>query len=211
MDKWATKLLAADLGISTATGRVVTPAEAAGLRYERPVVVKPAGAGSSHGVSLVRSAAHLATALDAAFDLDDRVLVEELVAGREVDVAVLERADGSLLVGTPLEVLLADGELFDTGRKYGGGARFRVPAAVTGAEHAALAAASLALFGALGCAGVVRCDFFVTADGLLLNEVNTAPGMTDRSQVPLMFTGKGLSYSELLDQLVRGALRHGRR
>ncbi|GAB3195129.1 D-alanine--D-alanine ligase family protein [Nocardioides hungaricus] len=205
MDKWVTKLVARAVGIATAPGQLVTAATAAHLRWTHPVVVKPVAAGSSLGVSLVTSPEALRPALDAALALDDRVLVEDVVAGREIDVAVLRRADGALVAAPALEIV-ADG-LFDYDAKYGGHADFRVPAALDEVDAKALEDAALAAYDALGCGGVARVDFFLTADGPVLNEVNTVPGMTEHSQVPRMFAAAGLSYPDLLDELVRGAGR----
>lgn len=208
MDKWATKLVAAELGIRTARGVVVTATSAASTTASLtlPLVVKPVAGGSSHGVSRVGRRDELPGALRTALALDQRALVEELVAGREVDIAVLELADGRRLVGPPLEIVVEAGALFDTGRKYDGSADFRVPADVSTAQCARLATAALALFEALGCAGVARFDFFVDAEDLVLNEVNTMPGLTEASQVPKMFAAVGLPYGHLLDELVRAGL-----
>ncbi|WP_121255174.1 D-alanine--D-alanine ligase family protein [Nocardioides ferulae] len=205
MDKWATKLVAHSLGLATAPGHLVTAATLAGERFDHPVVVKPVAAGSSLGVSLVTRAEELAPALEAALAIDTRALVEDVVAGREVDVAVLRRADGSLVVSPALEIV-ADG-LFDHAAKYGGHADFRVPAALTDVERKELEDAAVATYRALGCSGVARVDFFVTDRGPVLGEVNTVPGMTEHSQVPRMFAAAGLPYADLLDELVRGATR----
>lgn len=208
MDKWATKLVAGSLGIATAPGHLVTRATAATLVWSRPVVVKPVAAGSSHGVSLVHQPEDLGSALAAALALDDRALVEDLVVGREIDLAVLARPDGSRLVGPALEIVV-DG-VFDFDTKYGGSADFRLPADLDDVAHKELADAALAMFDALGCSGVARVDFFLTDAGPVLNEVNTMPGMTEQSQVPRMFAAAGLPYPALLDELIRGALA-GRR
>jgi D-alanine-D-alanine ligase len=205
MDKAATKLIAESLGIATAPGRQVTAATADLCPWTGPVVVKPVAAGSSLGVSLVTEPEGLAGALRSALAIDSRVLVEQVVTGREVDVAVLRRAHGSLMVPPALEIV-AEG-VFDYDAKYGGHADFRIPATLDEQERKALEDAAVATYDALGCAGVARVDFFVTADGPVLNEVNTAPGMTEHSQVPRMFAAAGLSYPELLDDLVRGAHR----
>ncbi|MCD4534106.1 D-alanine--D-alanine ligase [Nocardioides sp. cx-169] len=204
MDKWATKLVAEAVGIRTAPAVLLTAATAPTYLWTHPVVVKPVAAGSSHGVSLVERPEQLAEALDAALALDDRVLVEDLLVGREVDIAVIARPDGSRLPSPPLEVVV-DG-LFDHDAKYGGGADFRVPAALTEAEGKAVEDAALAVFDALGCRGVARVDFFVTDTGVVLNEVNTMPGFTAHSQVPRMYAAAGLPYPALLDLLVRDAL-----
>ncbi len=202
MDKWATKLVAGAVGVGSARGRLVTPRDR--VRWEGPVVVKPVAAGSSHGVTLVHTADELPAALASAFALDERVLVEELVSGREIDVAVLALPDGGRLVGPPLEIVVE--ELFDTTSKYDGSADFRLPAPLGDVELKELETAALAVYDALGCAGVARVDFFLTEAGWVLNEVNTMPGLTEQSQVPKMFAAAGLPYPALLDLMVRGAL-----
>lgn len=204
MDKWVTKAVARSVGVRTAPGRLVDRRAAGGIAWDGPVVVKPVAAGSSLGVTLVREPGGLAAALEQAFALGPRVLVEDVVVGREVCVAVLERPDGSRLV-PPVEEVLCDG-VFDHSTKYGGDARVRIPAALTAAEQEELERAALVVFDALGCRGLARVDFFVTADGPVLNEVNTVPGMTPGSAVPLMFAAGGTAYGDLLDLLVRDAL-----
>jgi len=205
MDKWATKLVAGSVGIATTPGRLVPAGAAEGRPWSGPVVVKPVAAGSSLGVSLVTGPEQLPAALDAAWELDTRALVEQAVVGREIDVAVLRRADGSVFVPPALEIL---GEgVFDYDAKYGGHADLRVPAALGETDAKALEDAAVATYAALGCAGVARVDFFLTDDGPVLNEVNTVPGMTEHSQVPRMFAAAGWSYADLLDELVRGACR----
>ena len=117
-------------------------------------MVKPVAAGSSRGVSLVREAAALGPALDAALALGPRALVEDVVVGREIDVAVLRRADGSLLD------LAAAGDrrdgLFDYDAKYGGAADFRLPADLDDRDTKALRTPRVAMYDALGCSGVAR-------------------------------------------------------
>lgn len=210
MDKWATKVVADAIGVRTAPGRLVRAAEAAHVASETTVVVKPVAAGSSYGVSLARDAAQLDEALRTAAVFDDRILVEEVVEGREIDVAVLREADGSCWAAPPLEVHTAGlfGGLFDTAAKYDGSARFTVPADLGATDRAELTRAALAVFDALGCAGVARVDFFLTADGPLLNEVNTMPGMTAHSQVPRMFAAAGVSYADLVGRLVAAGAAH---
>jgi D-alanine-D-alanine ligase len=208
MDKWATKLVAAAVGVRTVPGVLLDRCEAAAYSFTGPVVVKPVAAGSSHGVTLARTRDELAPALDAAFALDSRVLVEDHVVGREIDLAVLGHGLGhgrERLVAPPLEIFV-DG-IFDTGAKYGAAPDFLVPARLTRGEQRALERDALRMYDALGCDGVARVDFFLTPEGPLLNEVNTAPGFTEHSQVPRMFAAAGVSYPELVDRLVRDALR----
>ena len=212
MDKRVTKLLANAAGIPTASAVLLDRSTAHAYRFREPVVVKPVSAGSSVGVSLVSSANELPAAIDAALAVDDHVLVEERMLGREIDVAVLRRADGSTLVSPPLEIEVAPDRVFDHDAKYGGGAVFRVPASLLDEERWELERAAVRMYDALDCSGVARIDFFLTADGPVLNEVNTTPGFTAQSQVPRMFAAAGISYPELLDLLVAGSLatRQGR-
>ncbi len=200
MDKWATKAVAETLGIRTAKGSMLT---APGADFPGPCVVKPVRAGSSHGVSLVRTEREWAAALRQAFVVDSRVLIEEVLVGREIDIAVLRRTDGRLLLGPPLEIR-AEG-LFDTGTKYDGSAQFVLPAPLGEPDLNQLLEHARALFEALDCAGVARVDFFLTTDGWVLNEINTMPGMTEQSQVPKMFAAAGLDYPSLLAEMVAGA------
>ncbi|MEJ7833327.1 MAG: D-alanine--D-alanine ligase [Nocardioides sp.] len=204
MDKWVTKLVAGAVGIATTPGVLLSVATAAHHVWTHPVVVKPVAGGSSLGVTLAGAAEALGPSLAAALAVDDRVLVEDVVVAREVDVAVLGRPDGSRLVAPALEIVM-DG-IFDHQTKYAGGADFRVPAALTEAEVKALEDAAVAMYDALGCRGVARVDFFLTDAGPVLNEVNTMPGFTEHSQVPRMFAAAGLPYPGLLDLLVQGAL-----
>ena len=205
MDKWTTKLVAEAVGVRTAPGLLVTRTRSIPTDVTLPVVVKPVAAGSSHGVTRVDRPDRLPDAIGAALALDDRALVESYISGREIDIAVLACADGRRIVSAPLEIVVADG-LFDTARKYDGTADFRVPARLTPDEQTLLEQAALAIFDALGCAGAARIDFFLTDAGLVLNEVNTMPGMTAQSQVPRMFAARGLTYPQLLDELVRAAM-----
>jgi D-alanine-D-alanine ligase len=204
MDKWVTKLVAEAIGIATAPGRLLTSATDPAYSFSHAVVVKPVAAGSSQGVSLVGAADALPSALARAFDYDDRVLIEDVVEGREIDIAVLGRPDGTRLIAPALEIV-ADG-IFDFATKYGGSADFRVPARLTDIQRESLEQAAIGMYDALGCAGVVRIDFFWSGDRPVLNEVNTTPGFTEASQVPKMFAAAGLTYGELLDLLIRDAI-----
>lgn len=205
MDKAATKLLAAAAGVATARGIVVRSAESL-PHVDPPVVVKPTRAGSSHGVTVVREAAHLTAAVRAALALDDSVLIEEFVTGREIDIAVIEHADGALHCAPALEIGVPEGGIFDAAGKYDGEPDFRVPAELDETTRASLEEAATAMFRALDCRGLARVDFFVTPDGIVLNEVNTFPGFTSHSQVPRMFAAEGIGYPELLDALLDTAL-----
>ncbi|AYF97268.1 D-alanine--D-alanine ligase family protein [Protaetiibacter intestinalis] len=207
MSKHATKAVAAAVGVASADGILVHDARdprLAGLKP--PLVVKPDRAGSSHGVTVVREAGGLAAAVQTALAFDTAVLVERFVRGREIDVAVIEHADGSLRCLPPLEIVVPEGGIFDAEAKYAREPDFRVPAPVPPALLAELEGAALAVFRAVGARGLARVDFFATDAGLLLNELNTFPGFTPRSQVPRMAAAAGIGYPELVEQLVETAL-----
>ncbi|MBT2495575.1 D-alanine--D-alanine ligase [Microbacterium sp. ISL-59] len=203
MDKWTTKLVADAVGLGTARGRLVAADDIGDVEFEGEVVVKPVSAGSSHGVGLVTEEGQLLAALEEAAGFDRRILVEEVVRGREIDVAVLREKGGIRWAAPPLEIHATG--LFDTATKYDGSARFTVPAQLDAAEAAALKRAAIAVFDALGCDGVARMDFFLTERGPVLNEVNTMPGLTAASQVPRMFAAAGVTYVDLVSRLVRAA------
>lgn len=209
MDKRVMKLLAQDLGIAVARGRAVrSEADAQDLQgLDLPVVVKPVAGGSSHGVTVVHDADDFVPAVRAAFAVGDEVLVEEFVVGREIDVAVHRDASGALVVSDALEIVVAPGEVFDSGTKYDGSARFVVPAPLAPDLRDDLVRAASALYEELRCSGVARFDFFASARGLVLNEVNTSPGFSERSQVPLMFATRGTPYPDLVDLLVQAAVQ----
>jgi D-alanine-D-alanine ligase len=218
MDKEYTKKIAAAGGLAVAEGAVlrkgrhdVSPADRD--RLGLPVFVKPAREGSSIGVSRVKDWAELPEALDRARKSDDKVLVEAAVAGREVDIGVLERPNGDLEVSPPMEIL-PSGEhtFFDYQAKYADSATvFDVPAGLDPATTHAIGQDALRLFRELGCSGLLRVDFFLRPDGTrILNEVNTFPGFTGVSQYPRMWEAAGLDYGDLLDVLVDTALNNRR-
>ena len=189
MDKHWSKLVARHAGVRTAPGRLVGPRDLDALTdvptADEPQVVKPVSSGSSHGVSLVRNEGELVAAVALACTVDagaergqGRALVEPVVRGREIDVAVLREPDGTRWAAPALEIHTAG--LFDTATKYDGSARFSVPADLDAREASALERAALTVFDALGCRGVARVDFFLTAEGPVFNEINTMPGLTRR-------------------------------
>jgi len=137
------------------------------------------------------------------------VLVEPAVRGREVDVAVLEHPDGRVEAGPPLEITVEGDGFFDYTAKYGGGARFQIPAPLDPATTRLLQDRAVQAFHALGCRGLLRVDFFVPAGGgePVVNEVNTFPGFTSESQYPRIWAVAGLPFPALLDLLVATALR----
>ncbi|GAB3155638.1 D-alanine--D-alanine ligase DdlA [Micromonospora sonneratiae] len=214
MDKEITKKLLAAEGLPVSASVVLRPEvdepkEAEIRQLGLPVFVKPSRAGSSLGVSRVDRWEDLPAAIARARESDPKVLIEEAVPGREIDLAVLEYPDGCLSVGPPLEIRVAeDRTFFDYNAKYGeNGAVFDIPARLDGRINAELADLALRAFRALGCAGLARIDFFLR-DGKspVVNEINTFPGFTALSQYPQIWDTAGLGYPALLDVLIDTAL-----
>ncbi|MBB2940615.1 D-alanine-D-alanine ligase [Actinoplanes lutulentus] len=218
MDKEFTKKILAAEGIAVADGVVLRHVgdivtETDRVRLGLPVFVKPARGGSSIGVSVVRDWVELDAAVAEARRTDTKVLVEAAVPGREVDVGVLEQPGGVIEAGPTLEIGVGSQRaFFDYEAKYreGQGTTFTIPADLDAATTEALELTALRVFRALGCAGLLRVDFFLPViDGRMVptvNEVNTMPGLTAMSQFPRMWQAAGTSYPDLLDLLLRTAL-----
>jgi D-alanine-D-alanine ligase len=222
MDKEYTKKILVTAGYEVADGVVLRPGDetvepADRARLSLPVFVKPARGGSSIGVSRVDDWDDLAAALAEARSRDSKVLVEAAVHGREIDVAVLEKADGTVVTAPALEIRIAEGrEFFDYDGKYADpSTTFVIPADLNATQERLLAEAAVGVFRVLGCSGLLRADFFLTErDGHsvpVVNEVNTIPGLTSHSQYPQMWQAAGVSYGELLDELIATALASGHR
>ena len=218
MDKEFTKKLAAAEGIPVGpyavlrAGHSLTQADKE--RLGLPVFVKPSRAGSSHGISKVTDWADLDDAVAKARRIDPKVLVEAGIVGREIECGVLEGEAG----GVPEASLLAEilvstsgDDFYDFEAKYlGDGTPYQIPADLDPEVARRVREYACRTFTALDCAGLGRVDFFVTADNeIYLNEINTMPGFTPTSMFPLMWAATGVEYPELVDRLIRTALRRG--
>ena len=184
-------------------------------RVERlglPVFVKPARAGSSLGITKVSSSEGLAPAIAAAREHDPKVVIEAALEGmREVECGVLVDEDGVPQASVCAEIrVFGDHEFYDFEAKYLDSAHLDVPADLPPDVGERVRALAVAAFEALDCEGLARADFFVGADGsVVINEVNTMPGFTSISMFPRMWAAAGVDYPELVDRLVRDALRRG--
>jgi D-alanine-D-alanine ligase len=181
--------------------RAADAAEALGY----PLFVKPNRSGSSVGTARVIGPAGLDAAVDGALAHDDSALLQPFQAADEVDVAVLQRPDGSLVVAPALRVQLKpDAQYFDYASKYSAGSvGFEIPARVPPEVTERLRTLACRAFEALDCEGLARIDFFVAPDGrVVLNEVNTMPGLTSLSQFPRMWAAAGVAYPDLLSALL---------
>ncbi|QQD75140.1 D-alanine--D-alanine ligase [Curtobacterium sp. YC1] len=176
-----------------------------------PLFVKPARAGSSMGVSRVDDPSQLAAAMDLAFGHDSKVIVEPRVVGREVEVAVLEGRDGVPRTSLPGEIVVPDEGFYDFASKYlGGDESLLCPAPLTAAQTDEIRSIGARAFEAIGGAGLARVDCFLTEDGFVVNEVNTMPGFTPLSMYPRCWAASGVSYGELVTELIelgRAAVR----
>lgn len=219
MSKLATARAAARRGVPTIPTRVLHRASyladpgllasALARVADWPLIVKPDAGGSSVGVAVVSCLRELRAALDVAFELDPVVLLQPLIRGAEVSVGVWSAgAHGLQATGGSL-VHLPEGEAaFSYDHKYSGaGGWLEIPAAFPAPVLRDLQAGALSVAEAVGVKGLARIDFFVTADGVVLNEINTMPGLRRESHFPRLVSAAGTSYDELLDALVRRAAR----
>jgi D-alanine--(R)-lactate ligase len=211
MDKSLTYLVARSAGIATPVFRVAAADEhvdAGQLRY--PVFVKPARSGSSFGVSKVTGPAELPGALHAARQYDAKVVIEEAVAGREVGCAVLGNGR-DLFTGEVDRIALSGGffRIHQESQPESGSENSTpiVPADIPAPARALVRDTAMTVYRALGCRGLSRVDMFLTDDGtVVLNEVNTLPGLTSYSRYPRMMAAAGIPLAEVIDQMVSLAL-----
>ena len=171
-----------------------------------PLFVKPARAGSSVGVSKVKDMADFAIALEVAFNEDSKVTVEKGLVGREVECAVLsQRGGGKPRVSVAGEIVITSGEFYDFDAKYRDpdAAKLICPAELTEAELTEMQGLARRAFNALGCFGLARADFFLTKDGFFVNELNLMPGFTPISMYPKCWEASGVSYPDLIDELIQ--------
>jgi D-alanine-D-alanine ligase len=177
-----------------------------------PVFVKPSNMGSSVGVSKASTIEELQQAIEHALSYDEWVVVEEAIVGREIEVAVLGNLEP--LASMPGEIVPGN-DFYDYEDKYlADGAELLIPAPLTEAQTAEVRALAIQVYQALRCEGLARVDFFFEEQGrgFLINEVNTMPGFTPISMYPKMWQQTGMTYPELVDNLIDLAVeRHHRR
>ncbi len=180
-------------------------------RLGLPLFVKPARLGSSVGIAKVSEAAELDAALEGAFAHDPLVIAEAFSAGTEVECAVMGLYEAEASV--PGEVVLLKGaEWYDYAAKYEpGGVELRVPAAIPESAASDVRRLAVETFLRVGCAGLARVDFFVEDGGrVLVNELNTLPGMTQTSAFPKLWEAAGVPWPQACDRLLNLALQRHR-
>jgi D-alanine--(R)-lactate ligase len=207
MDKSLAYLVASHAGIATPKHWVLTGDEKVDPdSFTYPVFVKPARSGSSFGVSKVAGQEELPSALETAQQYDGKVLIEQAVAGSEVGCAILGERVG-LVAGEVDRVALSHGffRIHQESNPEGGSenSTFIVPADIPAQARSLVQDTAKAIYRALGCTGLARVDTFLTADGtVVLNEVNTLPGLTSYSRYPRMMAAAGLPLADVIDRLV---------
>ncbi|HEY8583403.1 MAG TPA: D-alanine--(R)-lactate ligase [Capillimicrobium sp.] len=216
MDKSLAYTVARSAGFATPRFWTVTESQgvdAGQLAY--PVFVKPARSGSSFGVSKVAGEAELPGAIDAARRYDAKVLIEEAVVGGEVGCAILG-SGRDLIAGEVDRIALSHGffRIHQEAEPESGSdnATAIVPADISAEARALVQETAKGIYRALGCSGLARVDLFLTEAGeVVLNEVNTLPGMTSYSRYPRMMAAAGLSLGDVIDRVVSSALAAQRR
>jgi D-alanine-D-alanine ligase len=211
MDKDLCKAVLRDRGIAVARNVTLRGDDPPEHSFQYPVFVKPARLGSSVGISKAHNEAELEVAVELARRHDDKVLIEEFVAGTEVECGVLGNRNP---IASVVGEIVADGDWYDYSAKYDeGGMELVIPARIEAEVDQRVRDLAVESFVATECEGMARIDFFVRPDGeVVVNEINTIPGFTSTSVYAKLFESSGIPYAELLDRLIELALeRHERR
>ncbi|MBW3085785.1 D-alanine--D-alanine ligase [Austwickia sp. TVS 96-490-7B] len=220
MDKHYMKVVFAAAGLTVGPYQVITDKDwcrdsqaaldrCAQLQF--PLYVKPCRAGSSVGITRVEHAEELRAAVEAAREHDPKVIVEEGIFGREIECGVLEGHHGEPDRASPLgEIVVEQGHAFyDFEAKYldGDDVRLSCPAVMPEADAEHIREQAIRAFHAAGCEGLARVDFFYTPQGqIIINEINTMPGFTPFSMYPRLWQEAGISYTDLISELIELAL-----
>ena len=211
MDKAVTKLIVDDLGVRQAAWEVFRDFElseemdacisACEAKFTYPMFVKPANAGSSVGISKAKDRTGLRAALLEAARHDSKVLVEEFIAGQEVEVAVL---GNRTLISSDCGEIVSGQEFYSFDAKYNDAtSETLIPARLPEETRGRVREAAERIYLALGATGLSRVDFFVTAEGeIVFNEINTLPGFTSISMYSKLMNAAGIPTPDLLDRLI---------
>lgn len=217
MDKDVTKRLLRDAGIPIAKFECFrAEEEEQALKFERikkslglPLFVKPANLGSSVGITKVNSEQDYSASIRKAFEYDRKIILEEFIAGREIECSVLGNAEP--IASIPGEIVTTEShDFYSYEAKYldESGAELLIPAPLDSEVASTVQALAITTFKALCLEGMARVDFFLKQDGsLVVNEVNTIPGFTSISMYPKLFEASGIPYSKLIERLVDLALK----
>ena len=212
MDKTLTKLVADNAGVTQAAWQLVRDGEINNhmqqvilrleSRFQYPMFVKPAGTGSSVGVSKAADREALTRALTHAAQFDSKILVEEFIDGREIEVAVMGNDSPVASICGEID---SGAEFYDYDAKYVTDTSVAyIPARISEEVAEQVRESAVKVYSAIGCQGLSRVDFFVTADNrVVFNEINTIPGFTSISMYPKLFAASGIPYNEIIDNLLQ--------
>lgn len=214
MHKVATKTQLAVEGIPVPKGTVVLRGTAPTLgrilstcKLKLPVVVKPASQGSTIGVTIVRKPSQWKEALRVAHQYDEEAMVEAFIPGHEVTVSLLGEADGAVTGLPAVEIAAPDG-FYDFSAKYEKGrTQYLCPAPLSAAVSRQIRQVGIKTYQVLGCKGAARVDFRITPKGKpYVLEINTVPGMTETSLLPMAAGKAGISYDALTERILQSAI-----
>ena len=213
MDKTLTKLVVDHAGVPQAAWHLVRRPELSNhtdnildvleKKFQYPMFVKPAGTGSSVGVSKAADRDALDKALMAAAKYDDKILVEEFIHGREIEVAVMGNDNPVASICGEID---SGADFYDYEAKYvTDTSRAYIPARISGDVQEQVRDYAVKVYSSIGCKGLSRVDFFVTYEDnrVVFNEINTLPGFTSISMYPKLFAASGIQYSQLIDLLLQ--------
>ena len=216
MDKTLTKLVVDQAGITQAAWLLVRNSELNDrmdgvldqleARFSYPMFVKPAGTGSSVGVSKAADREALRSSLLKAGTYDEKILVEEFIHGREVEVAVMGNRNP---VASECGEIDSGAEFYDYDAKYITDTSVAyIPARISESVAEQVREAAVQVYTAIGCQGLSRVDFFVTYENerVVFNEINTLPGFTSISMYPKLFAASGIPSEQLIDELLKLAM-----
>jgi len=216
MDKTLTKLVVDHAGVPQAAWHLVRRSELEHRmehvvevleeKFTYPMFVKPAGTGSSVGVSKAANRETLSAALIAAAEFDSKILVEEFIDGREIEVAVMGNDNPAASICGEID---SGAEFYDYEAKYvTDTSTAYIPARISEEVEEEVRELAVKVYSAIGCQGLSRVDFFVTHEGnrIVFNEINTLPGFTSISMYPKLFAASGIPYSQLIDELLQLAV-----
>ncbi len=215
MSKLVTKQLLKEAGLPVADFMSAYYPEKGNLQFEQiekklglPFMVKSASLGSSVGVSKVKSKADFDKAIEEGFRYDDCVLIEKYIQGREIECAILGNSPAK--ASLPGEIIISkEYEFYTFDAKYvdGKAVSIEVPAKLEAAIQEKIRTLSLQAYQALACEDFARVDLFLTKEGdVYVNEINTIPGFTNSSMFPMMWKERGISFTELISQLIELAM-----
>ena len=216
MDKTLTKLVVDNAGLPQAQWQLVRSSEAEERmdkilnalegRFAYPMFVKPAGTGSSVGVSKASGREALREALLTAGAYDEKILVEEFIHGREIEVAVMGNDSPVASICGEID---SGADFYDYDSKYvTDTSTAYIPARIPEDVAEQVRDMAVKIYKAVGAQGLSRVDFFVTYEGnrVVFNEINTLPGFTSISMYPKLFAASGIPYGRLIDRLLELAL-----